>query len=204
MKRIVVVIALLASCFLFLRMECKESLPPYEEPQNVFSLRLSTAFPNPENVYLSLDQQVIMHKRLTFEMDLVNIYEETLADSGQVMMGEISLWWDEDPNVQATLPVKTSDEIGGYLFLYPDYVILNPGDSTRFSVWWKQCIDDQGMFMWEHINHPWYSQDGNYLYENYGPMGFTVQAELQPFLRGPAVYSKPYHLSVTFYTDKEL
>ena len=116
MKRMIVIVAFLASGFLFLQMDCQESLPPYKSPQQVFSLRTSVAFPDPHNVFLNLDQQVIMHEKLTFELDLVNIYEETLSGMGQAEMGEIVVWWDKDPNVQATISVRNTDEISGNFF----------------------------------------------------------------------------------------
>jgi hypothetical protein len=205
MKRIAYAASLLVCCFLFIQVDCTETLPLYNGPENIFALGITTAFPNPGNIQLDLDQQILGHKKLTFEIDLINIYEETLADSAQFILGDITLWWDDDPNVQATLPVKTTDEILTTVFDYPQYVIMDPGDSARFSIWWKYCKDDLDRYMWEYLDDIWYSEgdEGNIL-TNYGPMDFSVQAKLQPFPRGPAVYSNIYHMSVTFFTNLDI
>ena len=203
MRRIIFLATFLIASVLFMSMDCNESLPPYEGPQEVFSLNLGTSFPHPEAVRMDMGQIAIGHKKIYFDLDLVNVFDETTADSSRQVLGEISLWWDEDPNVKATFPVMNHHELSTNVFEYPMFVVMDPGDSVRFSVWWQYCLDDQGLYMWDHIDEIWYSTEGNHTYFNYGPMDFTVQAKLQPYARGPVVYSNIYKMSVTFFKEAD-
>jgi hypothetical protein len=203
MKRIAIDAALLVFGILFLNMDCHESLPPYDEPLNVFDLTLSTAFARPDDIRLDIEQTILGHKKIYFDLDLINTFDETLSDSSQFVLGEISLWWDEDPTIGATLPVMNTDELTSHVFEYPQYVLMDPGDSVRFAVWWKYCVDDEDRYMWEYIDDVWYSEDENHIYENHGPMDFTLQARLQPFPGGPAVYSNILRIRITFYSVSE-
>ena len=183
-------------------MECRESLPLYEKPGKIYQLDLSTTFFRPDDIRLNLAQIILGHNKIYFDLDLVNLFDETLSGSSEVMLGQIALWWDEDPNVQVNIPIMTTDEINGYTFHFPPEVAIDPGDSVRFAVWWRYCMDNDSRYMWTHTDRIWKSEDDTYFYTNYGPMDFTLQAWVRPLADGPVVYSNMYKVSITFYLDE--
>jgi hypothetical protein len=184
-------------------MECRESLPVYEKPRKIYKLDLSTSFFRPDDIRLNLAQVILGHNKIYFELDLVNLFDETLSDSSEEKLGEITLWWDKDPAVQVHIPVMNTDEINSHIFYFTPEVTLDPGDSVRFAVWWQYCLDDEGQYMWTHADRVWQSEDGSYKYTNYGPMDFTLQAQIRPLANGPAVYSNLYKVRITFYLDED-
>lgn len=203
MSRIWLVFLVIIGCLLFINMQCNESLPPYERPAHVFGLDLGCAFPDPSRVVLNIPQQILGHKKIYFDLVLKSIFDETISDSSQTMLGEILLWWNDDPNVTATIPIYCTDEISGYVFVYHPSVTIDPGDSACFAVWWQYCLGNDGKYIWENVSKTWQSEDASYIYTNYGPMEFSVQAKMQPFPKGPAIYSNVYKISITFQYDRK-
>lgn len=194
---------LLCISFFLLDLDCRESLPPYEEPGRVFTVSLGSSFAFADRVRLDLGQQMLGHEKITFELELVNVFDETLSGDADPVLGEISLWWEDDPRVTATLPVMYTDEVSGHIFQHFGMAAIDPGDTARFSVWWQYCMDDQGQYIWEHAGEGWESEDAGYAYVNYGPMHFILQAKMQPFSAGPAEYSDYYEIWITFYTGTQ-
>lgn len=110
---------------------CKEDLPPYADPRDVFDGRLAAAYAisrteNALKVYLTV----------------VNTYDETLEDTS-LLSGQIVLTWQGDPTFRRTVPLSDANILFARNY-NPDTGLLrlDAGDSLRFGVSWDFMSDD--------------------------------------------------------------
>ena len=140
---------------LTLGLDCHESLPPYTQPDLIYYIELRTDQPNPEAVVRSIGQVSAGKGGISFSMDVTNIFDETLHGSVENPLGEVSIWWVDNPSVQATLSLTTDHELVTHLLDDPQYVYFNPGDSIKLAIIWLKWEDDQGNSMWDFIRCPY-------------------------------------------------
>lgn len=186
---------------LMLAPACEESLPPYRTPSEVFSLALSADQPNLEAVRRDLVDISAGKGGLGFSMDLRNVFDETLADTVREPLGELQIWWRDDPSVTATLPIGRADEVMTHAIQWGGLLVFDPGDSVHFAVAYKTWMDDRGSPLWERVER-WQGTGEAELIE-YPPMRFSAQARIQPFDRAPAVYSNRIDFTLIFCEKRE-
>lgn len=112
-------------------LSCKESLPPYADPRDVFDGWLAGAYgisrtENAMKAYLTI----------------INKFDETLEDTS-ILTGEIELTWQADPSFRRRIQLNESNIL--FVRYYdPTTRILrfDPGDSIRFGISWDFLSDD--------------------------------------------------------------
>jgi hypothetical protein len=185
---------LLLGGFLSIHMDCDETLPPYEDPGIPYTIFLKTGQPNPLSIHRAIESTMVGKGALGFTVDVKNVYDETLADTVQTLLGKITIWWDDNPWVSRTFLLKQENEIVTHEIQWDGQIVFDPGDSLRFAVIWPLLKDDQGRFMWEHLKSYW-SYEGE---EIFPWMNLTVQAEIQLFKQTATAYSNLLALRILF------
>ncbi len=110
---------------------CKEDLPPYADPRDVFDGRLAAAYAISRT-----------DNSLKAYLTVINKYDETLEDTS-ILSGQIVLTWQADPTFRRTLQLSDAN-----ILLVRNYnpdtkmLRLDPGDSIRFGVSWNFLSDD--------------------------------------------------------------
>jgi hypothetical protein len=193
MKPTLLFLCLICSFALIAGMDCNESLPPREQPSHVYDISLTTAQADIE--YIRRDISTVMGGKggLGFTVDVKNVFDETLADTVKYTLGEIEIWWTEDPFVKATLSITIRNEIMTHEIGFWGDITFDPGDSLRLAKVWRFLNDDNGDYMWSHIS-PVMGQDG----PEYPPMEFEAQARIQLFESTAIVYSNILRFRIFF------
>jgi hypothetical protein len=197
-KRILLPVCLALS---LLGTSCQESLPPYRTPSDVFSLVLRADQPGLDAVRRELGDISAGKGGLGFSMDLKNVFDETMADTVREPLGELQIWWRNDPTVTAFLPIGRSDEVMTHAIQWDGLLIFDPGDSVHFAVAYKTWKDDGGSPLWERLDR-WQGTDTPGGIE-YPPMDLSAQVRIQPFDRAPAVYSNRIDFTLIFCEKRE-
>jgi hypothetical protein len=180
---------------------CQESLPPYRTPPGVYSLVLRADQPGLEAVRRELGDISAGKGGLGFSLDLKNVFDETLADTIREPLGELQIWWRDDPSITATLPIGRLDEVMTHAIQWNGLLVFDPGDSVHFAVTYKTWKDDGGLPLWERVG--WRPLPGESGGIEYSPMHFSAQAWIQPFDRAPAVVSNRVDFTLIFYVQRE-
>ena len=174
MRRILFITGMVVLALFTLSVDCTESLPPYSAPGSIFSLDFRCDQPNPDFIQRDIDNILAAKGAISFSMDITNIFDETLQGAVMNPLGEVTIWWKDDPNVQATLNLTALHEVVTDELADPQHVTFDPGDMTTLCVVWQYWQDDQDNYVWDHV-FPSY-RDGQY---RYGPMTFIAQARVR-------------------------
>ena len=183
---------------LFLSMDCQESLPPYSPPDSIYSLVFRADQEDLDFVQRSINEIYMGRGGFGFNMDLVNLFDETLYGASLDTLGEVFIWWENDPTVMATLHLTSYHEIVTYELNDPSHVFFDPGDSIRLAIVWRYWKDDLGNDIWIHTGSTYENQR-----TRYDPMHFIAQARIQLFAETPDVYSNQIFFTVHFYQDHD-
>ena len=197
MRRIIFILGLLLCSALMLNVNCNESMPPYEQPNTVYSITLNADQPDLEFVRRDIDWVLMGKNTFGFTMNIINIFDETLAGAAQDTIGELQIYWKQNPTVTRTFQLEPDNEINTDELSDPSFVFFDPGDSIRLSVVWTFWRDDQNTYMWDHVN----SHAGNGTI-TYDPMTFVAQARFQLFNEATSAYSNEVEFTVTFYREE--
>jgi hypothetical protein len=184
---------LFISSFFWTGLDCEEPLPPYREPDTVYTVRLSSGQPHLERVIRDTSQIKAEKGGIDFTVDVKNIFDETLKDTLRFQVGEIEVWWEEDFTVSKLLPVDIYSEVGTREVGYFGDVTLDPGDSIRFIKIWHDWKDGSGEYVWRNVE-PVYGPGGPAL----PPMNFQVQARIKLFDSTGTVHSDFLNMRVYF------
>lgn len=125
LKSILVVLA--GVCF-----SCKERLPSYEDPTQVFSGLART-------VYLYSGTQ----NQLSVQLIVVNDYDETF-EARTLLEGSIEITLARKPDLKKTFFLSSSNLIQGRYNAGSRVLTFDPGDSVRVGVAWN-FVDDRGV-----------------------------------------------------------
>jgi hypothetical protein len=110
---------------------CDESLPPYRDPENVFSGEL-----RPEYIFYNignfLDMQII----------IVNTFDETFS-APSVIEGSIEIFLERNPEFTRVFPLSPSNIRIGRYNSGTGVLTMDPGDSLKLGLQWN-FIDDAG------------------------------------------------------------
>lgn len=180
--------------------DCEESLPAYEQPEDVLKLDLYSTVPEP--MRLRFDKIRIMGGivALSFDLNLVNQFDETISGTLPARIGRLDLFWDEDPEVIASLDITYEEEAGTNYFNPIKPVAIDPGDTASFLIVWRNFEDNHGTRMWDYVPLGDRTEDDLHIYYNHLPMHFTARAHMQPVSGGPVAYSEEFSFVITFYT----
>ncbi len=120
--------------FVFLTLcsiSCKESLPVYQDPRDVFKEIV-------EGTYVISRTENAMKVYLT----IVNKYDETL-DARALLTGQIVLTWENDLTFRRTFHLTDAHIISARGYNSSTRQLrLDPGDSIRFGISWSFSADD--------------------------------------------------------------
>ncbi len=111
---------------------CKENLPSYHDPRNVFDVRLQGSY-----------VLTISDNSLKVYIVVVNAYDETF-EGPVVVGGTIEIVFLKDPLVKKTFALSASNLISGGNYNPSENTMrIDPGDTLRFRVSWN-FVDDNG------------------------------------------------------------
>jgi hypothetical protein len=130
---------------LFVGGVCDESLPPYRDPENVFSGEL-----RPEYIFYNignfLDVQIL----------IVNTFDETFS-APSVIEGSLEISLERDPDFTRVFPLSTSNIRIGRYNSGTGILTMDPGDTLKLGVQWN-FIDGAGrdfrQIVFEYIMDP--------------------------------------------------
>lgn len=112
-------------------MSCKESLPPYLDPRDVFSSEISAVYE------ISLRENTVKAY-----LSIVNEYDETF-DARALLDGQLQIVWASDTTFRKTI-ILTPERlirVNGYNSA-TGVLRFDPGDSLRFGFSWDLSADD--------------------------------------------------------------
>lgn len=179
---------------LFLGSICEESLPPYADPGDVYSLRLQADTHDLMNIRRDINQITMGKGALGFSLVLKNEFDETLAAMSRDTLGEISIWWKDDPLVKRSIYITRYDENLTDEIQYDWTVSLDPGDSIHCATMWQFIRDDAGVNMWDHLGtiiKPDLAREN--------AMTFQAQARIVLIDQTPAAWSDIVEFRIWFY-----
>lgn len=117
---------------ILINLSCKEPLPPYEDPRNVFEGSL-----DPEYVYAFNDNS------LKIRFAIKNKFDETLQ-ARAVLTGSLQISLRRNPDFKRTFFLSASNLVQATNYNPNSRILtINPGDSIRFGVSWN-FLDDNG------------------------------------------------------------
>jgi hypothetical protein len=188
--RIFFVLAVLLA--LFVAMTCEESLPPYNEPSQVYEMRLSSSQAG-LNLVIRDTLAVVRGKgNIDFIISLKNVYEETLQDTLKYQIGSLDIWWEKKPHIKQILPITIRNEIYTEEIGFWGDICMDPGDSIRLVVSWD-WVDDLDNHLWEYLSPKLVGDVKEYV-----PMDLKVQATIQLFEHTAIVYSDILDVRIKF------
>ena len=123
------------------------------------------------------------------------------GDTVREPLGELQIWWRNDPSVTAPLSIGRTDEVMTHAIQWDCLLFFDPGDSVHFAVAYKTWMDDRGLPLWERVDR-WQGIEEAEVIE-YPPMHFSAQAWIQPFDRAPAVHSNRVDFTLIFCEKRE-
>ncbi len=115
-----------------LSLSCKERLPSYEDPTQVFSGLARTAY-----LYSGTQNQ------LRVQLIIVNDYDETF-EARTLLEGSIEITLARKPDLKKTFFLSSSNLIQGRYNAGSRVLTFDPGDSVRVGVAWN-FVDDRGV-----------------------------------------------------------
>lgn len=115
-----------------LALSCKERLPTYEDPAQVFSglMRPAYRYSGTQNL-------------LGVQLVVVNEYDETF-EGRTLFEGSIEIVLSRKPDLKKTFFLSSSNLIQGKYNAGSRVLTLDPGDSVRVGVTWN-FVDDRGV-----------------------------------------------------------
>lgn len=121
----------LHSALLLLSLSCKEELPPYHDPRDVFDGRLSGAYA------ISPAENA-----LKAYFTVINSYDETLEGTA-LLTGRIVLTWQGDSTFRRTIGLTDANILfARHYDATSKHLRIDPGDSVRFGISWNFIADD--------------------------------------------------------------
>lgn len=114
-----------------LQLSCEESLPPYNDPTNLFSGEIEAVY------ILSADEN---HARVVLRVR--NIYDETLDGTAKIE-GEIKISSERNPAIAKTIPITPSMFASGRYDSRTGRLVIDPKEIIRFETIWD-LTDDLG------------------------------------------------------------
>lgn len=125
-------------------LSCEESLPPRQDPTDLFKVQLSSTY-----LYTQLSNSVIVN------VTAINQFDETISDHADIS-GSIIVTSARDSSVHKTYPVSSANLIHGDYDAIKGILTINPGDSVVFQIYWD-FTDDNGESLADNFFH--YSVD---------------------------------------------
>ncbi len=180
------IVILLSSLTFF---HCNESLPVYTAPPDV--LRASvTAINSPTDTvnYRMFDENNpnlaavrILTPPFGFEVNVTNIYSETIQDDADVQ-GTLELTWVDKTENKASIPLQLTGITGSQYDPATNLITLNPGDSLKLRTYWdfKLITKDWAFTKQQAVDGPWINGNGNF-YRFHLPMEFRARISVKIF-----------------------
>ena len=180
--------------FLFNRLTCDESLPPWVEPSGIYIVGLQIVAPFPDRIRRDIHQVEAGKGSIGLNVSVTNIFDETLTDTVRYWFGSIEIWWKENPDIMKTIPLTIRDETVTREIGFAGNIIFDPGDSIYLALVWPDLMDDANVSMWHHLT-PTLTSEGWV----YPAMDFEAQAKVQLFEQTAMVYSDIVRFRIYFY-----
>lgn len=118
-------------CILLLN-GCDESLPPYQKPENLFTI---------DRIEISQGTHSIAGDYLVkFHIYGKNLFDETFSDRVNIR-GSVQIWNKEKPDLSATLSLDNTN-FGPDTDLSGNVLTLGPGEEFELRVTWDCHTDD--------------------------------------------------------------
>ncbi len=128
-RQYMVLVIVAASFFAF--DSCEESLPPRNDPPKVLAVSLSAYYAYGYNT-----------NELRLTVDVVNIYDETLADTAAIT-GAVEIVWTRLPQYRKTFVLSPKSMVYYHGFNpSTGELAFDPGDTLRFNYAWDFTTDD--------------------------------------------------------------
>ena len=136
---------------------CEESLPTREEiPVQIFEAIFQTA--DSGTTFTATRDPINIHTPhpppIVYQLQLINIFDETLQGLADSINGSFEIWLDGDPSVGITFLLSQSNEfppIGTPSQIDSAYITLDPGDTFFVEIEWPHETDDS-VKMWDYFN----------------------------------------------------
>ncbi|HEY6950936.1 MAG TPA: hypothetical protein VI758_00945 [Bacteroidota bacterium] len=119
---------------------CNESLPPRQDPQNVFGQGARAQ-------YICSD----VANNVLIDIALTNNFDETLSDTVH-FSGTVVVTSERDPSVHKTFALSLSNLVHGIYDSRSGVLTINPGDSVVIRVIWS-LDDDAGASLSSTLFH---------------------------------------------------
>ena len=135
---------------------CEESLPTREEiPVQLFETIFQTA--DSGTTFTFTRDPVNIHTEhpppILYQLQLINIFDETLQGLADSINGTFEIWLEEDPTVGKTFALSQISElppIGIPSQIDSSYITLDPGDTFYVEIAWFHETE-KSIKMWEYF-----------------------------------------------------
>ncbi len=126
-----------------LSLTCNETLPVYQQPQNVLSLSVTKI--EQVNDHISPPTRPLVHIVLTGE----NTFDEVMLDSVDIK-GTMTIWWKRKPTRSRTITLTQKNLIDRSL-VQNGKMMLVPGQQFTMEAYWDVRSDD-GVLLVSEMN----------------------------------------------------
>lgn len=135
--------ALFAAALACLSLSCNESLPTYEDPQNVLALKVTLI--EQLNDRIAPPGRQVVHVVLEAE----NIHDEVFFDSVNIG-GAVRIWWKRKP-VRFRTMLLTEDNLLDHDLISNGKIMLLPGQKVALDLYWN-LRTDEGIYLPREMN----------------------------------------------------